>query len=348
MSSSSFNTNRQHQQLLNKQQLQRHHNQEVAHAREAAHEAQQEHAQAARQAQGRYGDTVFRTVPMPPGPPPRQNKSPPHRSEVRQRRADGKDDEREDPVQPESAERRENPGQERVEGVDRDGQGHQQHQHHEGSHGGNDQAGGFGGGHSGSHSGGHSGGGHSGGQSGGQSSHSGGQSGQGGGQGGQARQQAPGRFGAPAAGRAASLPPSLAAAQSNEVQAFRRELAGIDLPERRARYLAEAMVALSKPGRHGGLNSDAMMMSLMAAYVENSVEPGALATLAKVKQVLLELGPSLTGALPPGPRERNRLALLPLKLLVVDRQRTEAQRLIAAERLRAGQRWPSDTLELET
>jgi hypothetical protein len=142
------------------------------------------------------------------------------------------------------------------------------------------------------------------------------------------------------------LHPSLAAGQAGEVQAFRHELAGIALPERRARHLAAAMVALSKPGRHGGLNSDAMMMSLMAAYVESSVEPGALSTLSKVKQVLIELGPVLTGALPPGPRERNRLALLPLKLLVCDRQRTEDQRLMAAERLRAGQRWPSDTFEL--
>jgi hypothetical protein len=340
MSASSFNTNRQHQQLLHQQQLKRHHNEEVAHAREAAHEAQQDHAQAARQGQGRHGDTVFRTVPLPPAPPPRQNRTAPHRGEVRQRRADGKDEEPEDPVQPESAERREPSGHETVEAVDRDGQGHQQHQHHEGSHGGNDQGSGFGGGQSG----GHSGGGHSGGQSGGQSSHPGGQSGQGG-QGGQARQQAAARFNAPA--RAASLPNALAAGQANEVQAFRRELAGISLPERRARHLAEAMAAFSKPGRHGGLNSDAMMMSLMAAYVESSVEPGALSTLAKVKQVLLELGPTLTGALPPGPRERNRLALLPLKLLVCDRQRTESQRLMAAERLRAGHRWPSDTLELE-
>jgi hypothetical protein len=281
-------------------------------------------------------------VPLPPAPPPRQNRTAPHRGEVRQRRADGQQEEHEDAVQPESAERRETPGHETVEGVDRDGQGHQQHQHHEGSHGSHDQAGGFDGRQSGGQSGGHSGGGHSGSQSGGQSNHSGGQSGQGGGQGGHARQPLA-RFSAPA-----NLPASLAAGQASEVQAFRHELAGIALPERRARHLAEAMVALSRPGRHSGLNSDAMMMSLMAAYVESSVEPGALSTLAKVKQVLIELGPILTGALPPGPRERNRLALLPLKLLVCDRQRTEAQRLIAAERLRAGQRWPSDTFELET
>jgi hypothetical protein len=88
-----------------------------------------------------------------------------------------------------------------------------------------------------------------------------------------------------------------------------------------------------------------MMMSLMAAYVEATHEPGALSTLAHVKQVLVELGPALHGgAPPPGPRERNRFALLPLKLLVSDRQRTEAQRLIAAERLRAGQRWPADVI----
>lgn len=148
----------------------------------------------------------------------------------------------------------------------------------------------------------------------------------------------------PPAARSATLPSSLASGQAREVQAFRSTLAGIDLPERRARHLAEAMVALSRPGP-AGLNNDAMMMSLMAAYIESTLEPGALSTLARVKQVLLELGPTLLGALPPGPRERHRLALLPLKLLSCDRQRTEAQRRIAVERLQAGQRWPAYTIE---
>ena len=345
MTSSSFNTNRQHQQLLQKQTLQRRHNQEVAHAREAAHEAQQERAEAAHeQAQGRYGDSVFRTVPLPPAPPPRQNRTAAHRGEVRPARADGKEEEREDPTVPEAAERRESPGKEPVEATDKDGEGQK---HHGGnSHGGSDQAGSFGGGgqggggQSGSHSGGHSGGGHSGGHS------SGGQSGgQGSGQqGGQSHRDSSTRFGAPAADRSTALPASFAVGQATQLQAFRSELAEIALPERRARYLAEAMVALSKPGR-AQLNNDAMMMSLMAAYIESAHEPGTLSTLARVKQVLLEMGPTLTGALPPGPRERNRLALLPLKLLVCDRQRTEAQRQIAVERLRAAQRWPADTIE---
>jgi type III secretion regulatory protein HpaA len=341
MSSSSFNTNRQHQQLLQKQTLQRHHNQEVAHAREAAHEAQQERAEATyEQAQGRYGDTVFRTVPLPPAPPPRQNRTAAHRGEVRPARADGKEEEREDPTIPEAAERRESPGKEPVEATDKDGEGHKQHHGGGDSHGGSDQAGSFGGGgQSGSQSGGHSGGSHSGGHS------SGGQSGgQGSGQQrGQSHHDNSARFGSPA-GRSTALPSSLAAGQATQLQAFRSELAEIALPERRARYLAEAMVALSKPGR-AQLNNDAMMMSLMAAYIESAHEPGALSTLARVKQVLLEMGPTLTGALPPGPRERNRLALLPLKLLVCDRQRTEAQRQVAVERLRAAQRWPADTIE---
>lgn len=342
---SSFNSNRQHQLFLQKQQLQRRHNQEVANAREATHEAQDRAEAAHEQAQGRYGDTVFRTVPLPPAPPPRQRAAA-HRGEVRPPRADGKEEEEnEEPIAAESAERREGPGKEPVEATDQDGES--KHQHHGGSHSGNDQAGGFSG-QTGGQSGGHSGGG-SGGHAGG-GGHSGGQSGSGGqGSGqnsGQSHHGAAARFGAPAAARAVSLP-SLAASQSSEVQAFRSALGEMAQPERRARHLAEAMVALSKPGP-GRLNNDAMMMSLMAAYIESTHEPGALSTLARVKQVLVEMGPTLTGALPPGPRERNRLALLPLKLLVCDRQRTEAQRKVAVERLRAGQRWPADTIELPT
>jgi hypothetical protein len=328
MTSSSFNANRQHQQLLQKQTLMRRHNQEVAHAREAAHEAQQDRAEAAHaQAQGRYGDTVFRTVPLPPAPPPRQNRTAPHRGEVRPGRADGKEEELEAPVVPEAAARRETPGQEPVEATDRDGEGQQKHRHG-GSHAGGDQGGSLGGGQSG----GHSGSGQSGGQGSGQ-------------QGGQSQQGMAGRFRG-AQRMATASASSLSGGQASELVAFRNALAGMDSPERRARHLAEAMVALSKPGP-ALLNNDAMMMLLMAAYIESTHEPGSLSTLAKVKQVLVELGPTLTGALPPGPRERNRLALLPLKLLVCDRQRTEAQRQVAVERLRSGQQWPADTIEMQ-
>jgi hypothetical protein len=327
MTSSSFNANRQHQQLLHKQTLLRRHNQEVAHARDAAHDAQQDRADAAHaQAQGRYGDTLFRTIPMPPAPPPRQNRTAPHRGEVRPDRADGQEAEREEPAVPEAAARREGPGQQPVEATDRDGEGQQKHHHGSGSNTGGDQGGSLGGGHSGQ--------GHS----------SGGQGGGHGGQpGGQPQQGMAGRFRGPQRAQTA-LATSLSGGQSAELVAFRHALAGMASPERRARHLAEAMVALSKPGP-ALLNHDAMMMSLMAAYIESAHEPGSLSTLAQVKQVLVEMGPALAGALPPGPRERNRLALLPLKLLVCDRQRTEAQRHIAVERLRAGQRWPADTIE---
>jgi hypothetical protein len=336
--STPINQNRAH--FLQQQKLQQlHKNEAAAHTREAAQrESQAEHAQA----QGRYGDTMFRTVPMPPGPPPRQLRQPGQRGDVRPARSDGKDTNGpEEPVQAERTERREG-GEHKgpVEATDGDAEG--KHQHHHGEpHADGDRSGNFGGGQSGggSSGGGQSSGGHSGGQSGGGGSHSGGQ-----GQG-QSRQAATTRFSMPAAGRSVSTSPLGAASAAPEIQAFRSALSSVAAPERRARFLAEAMVSLSKRSS-GRFDTDATMMSLMAAYIEASQEPGALSTLARVKQVLVEMGPAISGALPPGPRERNRFALLPLKLLVSDRMRTEQQRAIAAERLRAGQRWPADTIEM--
>jgi len=330
---SSFNANHARALQQQKQQQLRHHNEAVAHAHEAAQHGAQAEKGAPTHGQGRYGDTVFRTLPRPPAPPPRQNRLPGQRS-------DGKEVERSpegpgaEPAEHRAAGNDKGP----VEAVDRDSGRGQQHQHHDDSHD-NDQAGGFGGGHGGAQSGGHSGGGHSGGgQSGNQSGNQ-----SGGGQSGGGQQPAT-RFAVPAARGSALGHLPTAGLLAPEVAAFRDALASTALPQQRARHLAAALVSLSKPGR-GHLHADAMMMSLMAAYIESTNEPGALSTLARVKQVLVEAGPVLTGLLPPGPRERNRLALLPLKLLVCDRQRTEAQRLIAAERLHAGQRWPAEVIE---
>lgn len=319
-----FDANRHRMQLLQKQQLQHRKGEAAEHAREVAQHAQAERAQGeVIHGQGRHGDTVFRTLPRPPAPPPRQNRVP-------GQRGDPRPTEQEPPGAGQAAETAATvaPGGARhVEAIDRDGSnGHQQPSQGESRNGGSGAN--ANGGHSG-HPGGGSGGG-GGGQHGGQSRDGGQQNGQ---------PAALARFGVPAATRTAA-----ASGLPAELAAFGDALASTTHPEQKARHLAAAMVALNKPGP-GRHNVDAMMMSLMAAYVEASHEPGALNTLARVKQVLVELGPALSGVLPPGPRERNRFALLPLKLLVSDRHRTEAQRLIAAERLRAGQRWPAEVIE---
>ena len=112
-------------------------------------------------------------------------------------------------------------------------------------------------------------------------------------------------------------------------------LAGADAG---AHALASALItfgaATAPPGRPG---VGALRLAAMAAYIDAQVEPGALATLAGVKEVLMThvVTARAAAASPAGARSRNQWALLPLELLVCDKPRTVGQRQLAVERLQA-------------
>ena len=105
-----------------------------------------------------------------------------------------------------------------------------------------------------------------------------------------------------------------------------------------AHALASALItfgaATAPPDRPG---VGALRLAAMAAYIDAQAAPGALGTLARVKEVLMEhvTTSRAAAASPAGIRSRNQWALLPLELLVCDKPRTGGQRQLAVERLRA-------------
>jgi hypothetical protein len=105
-----------------------------------------------------------------------------------------------------------------------------------------------------------------------------------------------------------------------------------------AHALASSLImfgaATAPPGRPG---VGALRLAAMAAYIDAQATPGALATLAGVKEVLLTQAVTARAAAasPAGARARNQWALLPLELLVCDKPRTGGQRRLAVERLQA-------------
>jgi hypothetical protein len=105
-----------------------------------------------------------------------------------------------------------------------------------------------------------------------------------------------------------------------------------------AHALASSLItfgaATAPPGRPG---VGALRLAAMAAYIDAHPAPGALATLAGVKEVLMThvVTARAAAASPAGARSRNQWALLPLELLVCDKPRTGGQRRLAVERLQA-------------
>lgn len=105
-----------------------------------------------------------------------------------------------------------------------------------------------------------------------------------------------------------------------------------------AHALASALIAFggatAPPGRPG---VGVLRLAAMAAYIDAQAAPGALATLAGVKEVLMThvVTSRAAAASPAGARARNQWALLPLELLVCDKPRTGGQRRLAVERLQA-------------
>ncbi|TXD72220.1 hypothetical protein FUT87_24465 [Mitsuaria sp. TWR114] len=85
----------------------------------------------------------------------------------------------------------------------------------------------------------------------------------------------------------------------------------------------------------------ALRLVAVRAYLQSRLEPGPLATLARVKQALLdqrsEPGPRVAAPTDPAdPAEearQNRHALLPLLLLNADRPRTPLQTRLSCDRI---------------
>lgn len=123
-------------------------------------------------------------------------------------------------------------------------------------------------------------------------------------------------------------------------------------PEYRAMALVGALLELeaaagrgapTAPGGPVGLLTQLAALRLVAvrAYLQSRLEPGPLATLARVKQALLdqrsEPGPRAAapsdGADPAEEARQNRHALLPLLLLNADRPRTPQQTRLSCDRI---------------
>ena len=129
-------------------------------------------------------------------------------------------------------------------------------------------------------------------------------------------------------------------------------------PEYRAMALVGALLELeatagrgapTAPGGSVGLVTQLAALRLVAvrAYLQSRLEPGPLATLARVKQALLdqrsEPGPrvaapanpaaSAASADPAEEARQNRHALLPLLLLNADRPRTPLQTRLSCDRI---------------
>jgi hypothetical protein len=128
---------------------------------------------------------------------------------------------------------------------------------------------------------------------------------------------------------------------SPELASLRRAVLEAGTPQARVQALTHALFVLSATrSRPGPLSADAAQLAVMAAYLDAPNEPGPLSTRQGVKEALLMQGSPAASALPAGTPVRDRMALLPLKLLVCQQRRTAAQRQVATERMLAGMHWP--------
>jgi len=158
-----------------------------------------------------------------------------------------------------------------------------------------------------------------------------------------------------ATGRSTSPQPSLSARSletqrkdmssclqdSPELARLQQAILAAGTPQAREQALAHALFVLSatriRPGR---ISADAAQLVVMATYLDAIHEPGPLATRQGVKEALLMQGAPAASALPASPAVRDRMALLPLKLLVCHQRRTDGQRQLAAARMLGGMDWP--------
>jgi len=128
---------------------------------------------------------------------------------------------------------------------------------------------------------------------------------------------------------------------SPELARLQQAILTAGTPQAREQALAHALFVLSATRiRPGPISADAAQLVVMAAYLDATHEPGPLATRQGVKEALLMQGPPATSALPASPAVRDRMALLPLKLLVCHQRRTDGQRQLAAARMLGGMDWP--------
>lgn len=108
-----------------------------------------------------------------------------------------------------------------------------------------------------------------------------------------------------------------------------------------ARALVSALLAINSPA---GLAPSAprpgvatLQLAAVRSYLQRCSEPGALATLAHVKQALLDVlstgTPNERTAMPASEPQQNRNLLLPLLLLNADKPRTDRLRHRACDRI---------------
>jgi hypothetical protein len=108
--------------------------------------------------------------------------------------------------------------------------------------------------------------------------------------------------------------------------------AGTSTKAEHAQALLNTLLAIASPAMASvgtKLSGEALKLMAVRAYVLNSRERGAFATLERVKQVLVEMTTSArtqgARATPPSEKEQDQHLLLPLTLLNADRPRTPEQ-----------------------
>lgn len=127
---------------------------------------------------------------------------------------------------------------------------------------------------------------------------------------------------------------------SPELSSLRGAVLGAGTPQARAQALTQALFVLSASRTAPGpISADAAQLIVMAAYLDAPNEAGPLSTREGVKEALLVQGLPAASALPASTPVRDRMALLPLKLLACSQQRTDAQRQVAVERMLTGLNW---------
>jgi hypothetical protein len=128
---------------------------------------------------------------------------------------------------------------------------------------------------------------------------------------------------------------------SPELARLHQAILAAGTPQAREQALAHALFVLSaarvRPGR---ISADTAQLVVMAAYLDATHEPGPLSKRQGVKEALLMQGPPAASIFPASAAVRDRMALLPLKLLVCHQRRTDGQRQVAAARMLGGMDWP--------
>ncbi|KQV99321.1 hypothetical protein ASC87_21280 [Rhizobacter sp. Root1221] len=324
------------------------------HANELARAQQADNAANGAQ-QGKFGDYVFKAIQRPNASPLNRTTQLPGQRPAGSADANEKEVPEEPGGEAESAKDKNNPNGPNVAAVDPDRERRRQPEHRGdadgGSHGGSGQQSGSGtGGGSGDNAGngggsgtgsGHGGGGS--GSSGGGSPGGGGSGSSGGGRGdgGSGNRQAPaGMLRSPSG----PLAMRSASATLSSVKPLLKLVVEAGTPQDRQQALAHALAVLNSYRTEPGEPSvEALQLEIMAVYLEATQNPEVPITRAEVKEILTRQDSISSTEQRSDPKLRNRNALMPLKLLISDLPRTDAQRAMAVDRMRGGHHWLGPT-----